>query len=130
MLRYVIPLAPVTKKNSAQILRRGAGGKPFIVPSEQYRRYARDCGPFLRPAPARPIDRPVTVTYLFYLPDRRRRDLTNLQEAADDILVAYGILADDCYRIVASHDGSRCLVDRDSPRTEIWITEVHEHGEE
>lgn len=78
----------------------------------------------MRPAPARPIDRPVTVKYLFYLPDRRRRDLTNLQEAADDILVAYGILADDCYRIVASHDGSRCLVDRDSPRTEIWITEV------
>lgn len=50
--------------------------------------------------------------------------LSNLQEAADDILVAYGILADDCYRIVASHDGSRCLVDRDRPRTEIWITEV------
>lgn len=71
----------------------------------------------------------MTVTCLFYLPDRRRRDLTNLLEAADDILVAYGILADDCYRIVAFHDGSRCLVDRDSPRTEIWITEVHEHKE-
>lgn len=32
MLRYVIQLAPVTKKNSAQILRRGAGGRPFVAP--------------------------------------------------------------------------------------------------
>ena len=44
------------------------------------------------------------------------------------LLVIYfmhsGILADDHYGIVESHDGSRCYVDKDNPRTEITITKV------
>lgn len=51
----------------------------------------------------------------------RRR---NLLEAADDALVTAGVLADDNSKIVVSHDGSRVLLDRDTPRTEIYITEA------
>ena len=61
---------------------------------------------------------------VFYLPDKRRGDLVNYQEAALDILVRAGVLADDNYKIVASMDGSRVLVDKARPRTEIEITEA------
>ena len=60
------------------------------------------------------------------MPTRRRTDLNNLLEAVTDLLVHAGILADDHYGIVASHDGSRCFVDKDNPRTVITITRIEE----
>ncbi|MBO4284284.1 MAG: RusA family crossover junction endodeoxyribonuclease [Clostridia bacterium] len=125
MTHYTIPLAPVTKKNSNRIL-TGRKGNKYIAPSEQYEVYARSAGWFLRPVPRTPIDSPVTVKCLFFVPDKRRRDLTNLLEAVDDVLVENHILADDCYAILASHDGSRVFVDKENPRTEIYIEEYKE----
>lgn len=58
----------------------------------------------------------------FVMPSRRRVDLTNLLESADDALVAAGVLADDNSQIIVSHDGSRVLYDKDSPRTEVTIS--------
>ena len=58
------------------------------------------------------------------MPTRRKTDLTNLLEAVDDILVHAGIIADDNYTIIASHDGSRVLYDKYRPRTEITITRM------
>jgi Holliday junction resolvase RusA-like endonuclease len=45
----------------------------------------------------------------------------NLQESTLDVLVKYGILADDNSNIVASMDGSRVLYSKENPRTEIEI---------
>lgn len=58
---------------------------------------------------------------MFYMPTRRIVDLTNLEEAIDDILVKYGVLKDDNSRILVSHDGSRVLYDKNNPRTEVTI---------
>lgn len=55
------------------------------------------------------------------MPTKRRVDLSNLIEAVDDILVKAGVLEDDNYKIVQSHDGSRVLHDKENPRTEITI---------
>ena len=41
-----------------------------------------------------------------------------------DILVDAGILEDDNSNIVAGHDGSRVLYDKENPRTEILITRI------
>ena len=117
---YIIPIAPITKKNSQQILRTRQG-RPFIAPSARYRQYAMQAGWALKPRPEKPIDYPVNIRYLFCVPDRRRRDLSNLVEAIDDILQDAGIIADDCYQIVRGHDGTRCVVDKENPRTEIYI---------
>lgn len=68
------------------------------------------------------ISAPVNVKCLFYMPTRRRCDLTNLLEAIDDVLVTYGVLADDNSNIIVSHDGSRVLYDKDNPRTEVVIS--------
>ena len=55
---------------------------------------------------------------------KRKCDLTNLLECADDVLVKAGILVDDNYTIIESHDGSRVHYDKENPRTEIIIKEV------
>ena len=122
--RYVIPLQPISKKNSQRILTNR--GRPFIMPSEQYKRYEEAAGYFLRPKPPAPISEPVIIRYLFYMPARRRVDGLNLAAAMDDILVKYGILEDDNRNIVAGHDGSRVHLDKENPRTEIYIYPAEE----
>ena len=130
-IKYTIKLPPITKKNSQQILTNPKTGRPFIMPSKQYKQYERDAAWFLTPRPPRPIECSLTVTCKFYLPTRRKTDLTNLLEAVDDILVHTGIIADDHYGIVTSHDGSRCYWDKENPRTEIIITKYEpEEGEQ
>ena len=123
-IRYTIGLTPISKKNSQQIFKNPKTGRPFIMPSKQYKQYEKDAAAFLLPRPASPIDRAVNVKCLFYMPTRRVVDLTNLLEAADDVLVYAGVLEDDNSNIVAGHDGSRVLYDKGSPRTEIIITTV------
>lgn len=123
-ITYVIKLPPITKKNSQQILTNKKNGRPFIMPSAKYKEYERDAAWFLIPRPPRPIECSLNIKCLFFLPTRRRTDLTNLLEAVDDLLVHAGIIADDHYGIVTSHDGSRCYVDKENPRTEIIITRI------
>ena len=118
----MIELIPRTKKNSQRIF-RGNNGRIFIAPSKAYKDYEKEAGYFLQ-KPENPIDYPVNIRALFYMPTRRRVDLVNLQEALCDILVVHRIIADDNCRIVASMDGSRVMYDKYNPRTEVEITEV------
>ena len=53
-------------------------------------------------------------------------DALNLAEAADDLGVEAGILADDNSNIVVHHDGTRVLYDKQNPRTEIYIYDCEE----
>ena len=50
--------------------------------------------------------------------------IRNMLEAIDDVMVKAGLLADDNYTIVQSHDGSQILYDKENPRTEITITSI------
>ena len=118
-LHFVIALAPVTKKNSQQIVRLGK--RYSIVPSKQYKTYEKAVMLFIPTNTYSGITAPVTVQALFYMPTRRRVDLTNLLEALDDTLVRAGLLADDNCRIIVSHDGSRVLYDKEHPRTEVTL---------
>lgn len=58
---------------------------------------------------------------LFYFPDNRERDLTNKTETLNDIMKETGIIANDCFQVLTPLvlDGR---VQRDRPRTEIYIT--------
>lgn len=124
-IEICIPLPPVTKKNSQRIGYRTVNRKtvPFIMPSAKYKQYEEDCGVFLKPLG---IKDPVNIRALFYMPTRRKVDLTNLNEALHDALVANGTIEDDNYTIVAGTDGSRVLYDKDNPRTEVWIRKIEE----
>ena len=120
-MRFIIDLVPVTKKNHQQILINRKTGRPFIMPSSQYKQYERNALQYIHPLPKAPIRRPCNVRGWFFMPTRRRVDLVNLQEALLDILVLAGVLGDDNASIVAAMDGSRVLYDKQRPRTEVLI---------
>lgn len=119
-IKFTIPLAPISKKNSQRILTNRATGRPFIAPSQQYKDYEAAAAWYIPKGVT--FDEPVNVRTVFYMPTRRRVDLTNLEEAAHDIFVRCGLLADDNRDVIAATDGSRVYYDKQNPRTEVEIS--------
>ena len=107
---------PVCGKHQKQFIRQGKAGDAYSFYAQQY----------LYPKPSEPIHRPVRICYKCYMKTRRKVDGLNLCAAADDLLVAAGILHDDNSQIVCNHDGSRVLYVKENPRTEIYIYEYEE----
>jgi Holliday junction resolvase RusA-like endonuclease len=119
-MKFTIKLPPVTKKNHGQIVWRG--NRPIMIPSKPYLNYERDAKWFM--PKVKTIDYPVNIKCIYYMPTRRKVDLSNLLNATLDLLVHYGILLDDNRNIVYSVDGSRVYYDKDNSRTEIEITRI------
>ena len=117
-IKFTIPLNPVTKKNSQQIIL--VGGRPRIIPSKKYKEYERDCIPFL--THVEHVTGRLNVKAVYFMRTRRRVDLINLHEALHDILVKAGVLEDDNCKIIYSADGSYVDYDKENPRTEVTIT--------
>lgn len=120
--KFTIDLKPITKKNSQRIIKDPKTGRPRIIQSAAYIKYEKQCKPYMPHINA--IDRKVNVKAVYYMPDNRKVDLTNLHEALHDILVHYKVLADDNYKIIVSTDGSYVDVDKWHPRTEVTITDL------
>jgi len=72
----------------------------------------------------------VRVTYTFYYPDNRLRDIDNslavISKFTLDTLVEANILEDDNYEYVVEVRGKLGGVDKDSPRCEVEIKEIDE----
>ena len=115
-MKFTIPIEPKTKKNSQQIII--VHGRPMIIPSKNYKEFERAALWYIEKTG---IDYSVNIKALFYMKTKRRVDLTNLLEALDDVLVKGGMLVDDNSNIIASHDGSRVLYDKENPRIEVEI---------
>jgi len=120
-MKFTIPIEPVTKKNSQQIIM--CKGRPMIIPSKKYREYEKRAIQYLCFCTDY-INYPVNIEAHFYMGTRRKCDLTNLLEAIDDVLVKAGVIEDDNYTIIVGHDRSRVHYDKENPRTELIITEV------
>jgi Holliday junction resolvase RusA-like endonuclease len=118
-----IPLLCRSKKNGEQILKNRKTGKYFISQGERYKQFEKDCGYFLNKYKTN-INYPVNLKCTFYVPDRIRRDLTNLENAIADILVKYEILEDDNYNIIAGWDGSRIIYEKGKEEIKIEITKM------
>ena len=121
-IKFTVKLPPISKKNHQQIFRNTRTGKPFVMPSKEYKEYEQSAMWFIPKGIH--ITEPVNVKCLFYMPTKRRCDLTNLLESIDDVMVKAGLLKDDDFTVIQSHDGSRVLYDKENPRTEIVITKV------
>lgn len=118
-----IPLLCRSKKNSQQLFINKKTGKRFISQSELYKKFEQNCGYFLNKYKTN-INTPVNIKATFYVPDRRKRDLTNLENAIADILVKYKVIADDNYNIIVGWDGSRIIYEKGREETIIEIEEV------
>jgi len=115
--RFTIPLSPVSKKNHPILVK----GRAVVLPSKQFTKYQKECAKFMPHIDT--VATPCNIECHFYCQTRRLCDLTNQLESIDDILVHYGILEDDNYTRVVSHDRSFVSYDKDNPRTEVIITE-------
>lgn len=124
MLEFTILLHPATKKNNMNVGRNRYSGKTFVSQNRKYLDYEKQCVLYMPKTDL--IDYPVNIKAIFYVKDKRKRDLTNLHAALHDILVKYDILKDDNYNVVASTDGSRVYYDKENPRTEVTITKMEE----
>lgn len=127
MIKFTIPIAPVTKKNSQRILLNRRTGRPLIMPSAAYKDYEREAALFVPRGVT--IKTPVNVKCVFYMPTRRKVDKSNLEEAIHDVLVTAGFLDDDNRNIIAGTDGSRVFYDKENPRTEIEITKMLDYDQ-
>lgn len=120
-----IPVQCRSKKNSQQILFNHRTRKPFISQSELYKQFEIECGYYLKKYKLN-IDYPINLKCIFIVPDRRKRDIVNLLNAIQDILVKYNVIADDNYNIVAGVDGSRIIYQKGKAETIIQINKMEE----
>lgn len=121
-----IPLLCRPKKNSQQIYVNSRTGKRFITQSDNYKQFEKDCWQYLVKYQGLNIQKAVNLRCLFFVPDKRRRDIINLEEAIADILVKYNVLADDNYNIINSWDGSRIIYEKGRAETIIEIEVANE----
>ena len=91
-------------------------GRTKRFPSKRYKAWREEAGWALaaqRPLPS--FTEPVEVTLSIGRPDRRKRDLDNLFKAPIDLLVEFGVLADDhlIHRLSASWDSdvTGCMIE-------------------
>ena len=119
-MRLVLRGDPRTKKNSQRLIQ--TCGRCIPVTSKAYADYRNDCLRQITGAVRLHIDTAINLCCVYYMQTRRRVDLVNLLEATCDILVDAGVIQDDNSNIVAGHDGSRVLYDKNDPRVEITIT--------
>ena len=128
MIKFVIPIDPITKKNHGRIVnKRTKTGKmfPIMLPSEAYTKYEKKCSEYM-PKLDKPIDFPINLECHYYMGTKRKCDITNLLQATCDILVKYQVLEDDNYTIIASVNGTTVSYDKENPRTEVYITKKEE----
>ena len=125
MYKFTIPIHPITKKNNPRIFKRGK--RIIVLPSEAYERFENDCLKIIPSKYRVNINYPVNVKVLYFVKTKRRVDKTNLESAIMDVLVKAGVLVDDSAmspEIVVSTDGSKVLIDKETPRIEIEITKI------
>lgn len=123
-IEFTLPIRPVTKKNSGQIIK--VGGFSRLIPSKQYLTFEKECQPYFKRVKQEigAIDYPVNIQCIFYTETKRKIDLPNLLNAVDDAMVKSGLIVDDNRDIVAAHDGSRVFHDKYNPRIVVTIEEI------
>lgn len=122
-----IPMLCRSKKNSQKIVINQRTKRPMILQSDLYKQFENDCGYILNKYSNLKIDYPINLKCIFVVPDKRKRDIVNLLNAIQDILVKYNVLEDDNYNIVAGVDGSRILYEKGVEKTIIEIKRIDEN---
>jgi Holliday junction resolvase RusA-like endonuclease len=128
-ITLIIPGPPGIKKNKRKIMMNFRTGKPFIGKNERAANIEEMAIMVLKDQKnklgLKTITEPVNAKFSFYLPTKRRVDLSNLLGLPEDALEKSGIIENDC--LIHGLDGSRKFYDKENPRTEIEITPLDEN---
>ena len=110
-----------SKKNNKQVFHKN--GRTIVISSKKHKEWYDLSFPVLKQE-LRELPRgdfgKVTIDYMFYVADNRRRDVSNMLESINDLFVDAGILEDDCWKYlrIGSADAE---VDKENPRCELAI---------
>lgn len=125
-MKIEIPIMCKSKKNHQKIVINPRTHKPLIIQGDWYRQFEKDCGYYLKRYSGLKINYPINLKCTFIVPDRRKKDIVNLLNAIQDILVKYEVIEDDNYNIVAGIDGSRIIYEKGVEKTIIEITKMED----
>lgn len=113
-----------SKKNSH--FAKNVRGKICVFPNTKYQERENNQIKWLMADGIRPLklNKPLKVVYKFRFPDSRKTDLSNKLESINDLLVRYGLFADDNHEILACIEATSMGIDKESPRCEIELYEI------
>lgn len=115
----VLPGIPPSKKNNKQIVRNRRTGRSMIISSDAHNTWHTLMVLELRKAKI-PMQQGFSlVEIVFFPPDRRRHDSTNVEESIFDLFVDCGIIEDDNWFIVSDKRARLGGIDPENPRVEI-----------
>lgn len=111
-----------SKKNSNKIT--CSGGYPRTYKVQKYKDWYDDAYWQLKEQkiPQDKLKKINSITYSFYLPDKKRRDLTNLVQSIEDLLVDYQFIEDDNFNILPSIQIMYMGISKANPRCEIELS--------
>ncbi len=100
MQEIIITGQTPSKKNAKRIVTNPKTKKPFIISSKIHNEWEKSALWQLKGI--KPLENyPVSMTCIFYLKDKRRRDLSNMVQSVEDVLVKAGILQDDSWNLLS-----------------------------
>lgn len=118
----------VPSKKNQKIPMVSKNGKPYLLPSEQYRIWREEHHDVFsqwnvdlyNKGISLPIHR-CKLKFIFYFPDIKTRDLFNKAQTIEDELVTHKILLDDSFTVM-NKGYVEGYLQRQNPRTEVYIT--------
>ncbi len=115
-----------SQKNAKTIAYNRRTGKPFPMSKQNVKDWQEYAALQLRLiSPKKPLEGRQSISIMFYLKDRRRRDIDNMLTTIQDALVKAGILRDDSWLNLKVGNLDATL-DPNKPRAEIKLTRVKE----
>jgi Holliday junction resolvase RusA-like endonuclease len=113
-----------SKKNSKNIIKRW--WRTFIVSSKEYIKWEKEQIEYLWDNQTEILEwlPPYKIEYNFYLPDKRKTDLSNKVESINDMLVKFWCIEDDNCEIIQELHIYFKWVDKENPRCEIDILKL------
>jgi Holliday junction resolvase RusA-like endonuclease len=111
MIEFSLPFPPSVNS----LFGGGSAQKRFK--SKKYKEWEKSC-PVI---PMVMLDKPVTITLTYFLPDMRLRDIDNYSKAVIDKMVNDGVLMDDNFKIIQELIARFGGVDKGNPRVEARI---------
>ena len=92
-----------SKKNSKQIIQGRGKSRPRLISSSDYLLWEKQAILEIKVAwEHKTIYKCESITYDFYFPDKRVRDLSNTIEGVNDALVSAKVLLDDKWQVTGS----------------------------
>lgn len=124
MLQITILGQTPAQKNSKSIAYNRATKKPFIMSNQNVKGWQNDAAmQLLRYRIKEPLQGRQELSIMFYVKDKRRRDLDNMLTTIQDALVKGGILEDDSWQYIRI-GRIDAEIDKENPRAEITIKNI------